>query len=198
MSRARPRPDSALSATYTTMTEDESAELVRRVQSGHAESFTTLIEAHRGRAWAIALRILDHREDAEDLIQDAMLAAFSEIGRCDPVRPFAPWFYRIVVNRGLNARRSRRLRTMEPLDDKLQNRCEPADRVLERSELGATVREAIERLPERQRTIIRMIDLEERTTGEVSRELRLSEGAVRWHVHRARTLVREQLSGIAA
>ena len=82
---------------------DDERGLVIRVQQGDREAFDELARRHARRAFAIAYRILRHTQDAEDLVQDAFIAALDGIGSFDPTRPFAPWFFKIVVNRALNA-----------------------------------------------------------------------------------------------
>ena len=65
-------------------------------------------------AFRVAFRVVGHREDAEDLVQEAFLAAHQYLDSFEVGRPFGPWLMRIVVNRGANLRRSRARRSTEP------------------------------------------------------------------------------------
>src|SRR5690606_8528962 len=87
------------------------AQLAFRVQRGDADAFDVLVTRHMRRAFGVAMRLLGQAEDAEDLVQDAFVAALQKIDTFDPARDFAPWFYRILVNRCLNARKARARRT---------------------------------------------------------------------------------------
>src|SRR5690349_7949113 len=91
-------------------TANDEQDLVVRVQRGDKRAFDELARRYARRAFAVAYRILRHTQDAEDLVQDAFVAALGGIGSFDPSRPFAPWFFRIVVNRSLNASSARSTR----------------------------------------------------------------------------------------
>ena len=99
----------------TSVVELEDTELVERVRAGDFEAFDVLVNRHMKRAYSVAYRLLGQREDAEDLVQDAFMVALEKIDTFQAGRSFSPWFYRILVNRGLNSRKSRSLRRMEAL-----------------------------------------------------------------------------------
>src|SRR4029077_16370696 len=80
-------------------------------------AFDLLVRRYMRSAFAVAYRVVGHREDAEDVVQEAFLAALANNRTFDPARRFGPWFYRIVVTRGLNFRKSRSRRTTEALED---------------------------------------------------------------------------------
>lgn len=175
---------------------DDSA-LVERVRAGDVAAFDGLVERHMKRAFAVAYRLLGHRQDAEDLVQDAFLAALEKIDTFHAGRSFAPWFYRILVNRGLNSRKARSLRKTEALPpDALSSSPSPL-RETERAELREWLREAMGHLPERQRTVVQLFELEGFSSPEIAEILDLSDGTVRWHLHQARHTLREALAPFA-
>jgi RNA polymerase sigma-70 factor (ECF subfamily) len=88
-------------------TDESDAELVARVQRGDSDAFDRLARRYAKRAFAVANRMLQNAADAEDIVQDAFIAAVNAIDSFDPGRPFGPWFVRIVVNKSLTAIRSR-------------------------------------------------------------------------------------------
>ncbi len=172
-------------------------QLARRVQEGDSAAFDTLVTRHMQRAFAVAMRLLDQREDAEDLVQDAFIAALEKIDTYDSEREFAPWFYRILVNRCLNARKSRSRRsTLEIGDDAASGGASPLLET-ERSELRTHLKKALDVLPERQRTIVTLFDIEGFTSPEVAEILGISDGTVRWHLHQARQVLRQALEPYA-
>ena len=92
----------------------EESALVLRVQRGDMEAFDVLVRRYMARAYRVAYRIVQHRHDAEDLVQESFLRALERIDQCAADRRFGPWFFRIVVTQGLNAMRQRKRRERLP------------------------------------------------------------------------------------
>ncbi|MFH2001365.1 MAG: sigma-70 family RNA polymerase sigma factor, partial [Planctomycetota bacterium] len=85
--------------TQKSETDDQQeAEVIRRVQAGRKELFSVIIEKYKQRAFLTALSIVNNRDDAMDLAQDAFLKSFRAIKGFDNTRPFFPWFYKILKN----------------------------------------------------------------------------------------------------
>jgi RNA polymerase sigma-70 factor (ECF subfamily) len=169
------------------------AEIVERVRRGDEAAFDLLVERHIARAFSVGYRLLGNREDAQDVVQESFLAVLERIETFEPGREFGPWFYRIVVNRGLNARKSlARRATMDvPLDVPIAG---PSPlRLTEQAELATLVHEAMTELPERQRDIVRLFELEGFPSGEIAEMLGIADGTVRWHLHEARQRLRRAL-----
>lgn len=169
------------------------AELVERVRAGDSKAFDTLVRRHLRRAFAIAYRLLGHREDAEDLVQDAFMTVLEKIDTFKAGREFAPWFNRIVVNRGLNARKARSIRKTELIPESTQANSPSPSGLAERSALRDQIRAALDKLPERQRAIVELFDLEGFSGAEIADMLEISPGTVRWHLHEARRALRAAL-----
>jgi RNA polymerase sigma-70 factor, ECF subfamily len=171
--------------------------LLDRVRARDPVAFDELVRRYLRRAFSIAYHVMHHREDAEDLVQEAFITVLEQIERFDPERAFAPWFFRILVNRGLNARKSRTVRQTEPMPLDAAARGGTPDRVTERRDLQARVRLAVERLPERQGLILRLSELEGLTSVEIAEILDLSQGTVRWYLHEARNALKVTLAPLA-
>lgn len=172
-------------------------ELVERVRGGDFAAYDTLVARHMRSAFAIAYRVLGQREDAEDLVQDAFMVALEKIDTFREGHRFAPWFFRILVNRGLNARKARSLRQTDALPAEAAAR-EPTPHVhAERTELRERLQVAMSTLPERQQVIVRLFELEGYTSPEIAEMLQLSDGTVRWHLHQARQALRATLAPFA-
>jgi RNA polymerase sigma-70 factor, ECF subfamily len=171
----------------------QDALLVERVLRGDNEAFGGLVSRHMRRAFSVAYRLVEHREDAEDIVQDSFLRALERIGTLDPARPFRPWFLRIVVNQALNARRGRSVRATEQIPVSMASTTVSPVQAAENALLGERLRAALESLPERQRTIVQLADLEELNSSEIAEILDISAGTVRWHLHQARQELRNVL-----
>ena len=170
------------------------AALVGRVRAGDTRAFDGLVHAYMRQAFQLAYRVVGHREDAEDLVQEAFVAAHQYLDSYDVERPFGPWLMRIVLNRGANLRRSRARRETEPEVDAVS----PAPSALEeseRAEARVILARAMATLSERQRMIVTLFDVDDRTSTEIGEMLDISPGTVRWHLHEARRTLRGALSG---
>ena len=89
------------------MTEQE---LIRRAKSGDRAAVAELLGTHATQAHRLALHIVRNQADAEDATQTAFVKAFTNLGRFDERRPFAPWLLRIVTHEALNLQRGERTR----------------------------------------------------------------------------------------
>jgi RNA polymerase sigma-70 factor, ECF subfamily len=173
---------------------EEAAALVR-VQAGDTEPFDLLVRRYMRSAFTIAFRIVAHREDAEDVVQEAFLAALANIHTFDTSRRFGPWLYRIVVTRGLNFRKSRARRRTESLEiAPLASHTPGPAQEAERSGLRAEVAAALARLPERQRMVVQFFELDGFSGAEIADMLGISPGTVRWYLHQARQTLRGMLA----
>ncbi len=171
---------------------DEPA-LVVRVQQGDAEAYAVLVQRHLARGYRIAWRVLQHREDAEDAVQDAFLRALERIDQCDPERSFGPWFFRIVATTAINRQRSARRRETEELSEReISAAVGPAD-AASLSILRSDVDAALATLPPVQRHLIELVTFEEFTPTEAAQLLDMPPGTARWHLHEARKALRTQL-----
>ena len=171
----------------------EEQRLIESIRAGNNSSLGLLVERYLPRALALATRILRHREDAEDLVQDAFLSAVRHIDRFDPSRPFWPWMARIIVNRGLDLAAARTLRFTEALrDDVADDASSPAADV-ERSDFYARVRSAMATLPPRRRLVIELFEVEGYSISEIAQLLGSAPPTIRWHVHMARRQLRAAL-----
>ena len=158
--------------------------LVRAAQEGSADALAALYSAHWRRAHRAAYLVVHDAAAAEDVAQDAFLAAVGALDRFDRRRPFAPWLHRIVVNRALDwARREALRRRVDPED------FEPT--ASDRPELGDELLAALRELPPEQRAVVVLRHLLEYTPGEIATMLELPRGTVNSRLRRALDRLRE-------
>ena len=154
------------------------ASLVRAAQHGSSEAFAELFRRHWPRAHRAAWLVLHDATAAEDVAQEAFLAAVRALDRFDRRRPFGPWLHRIVVNRAIDYARARELRR-EVGDAGV----EPA--VLDRADApDDDVLAALAALPPDQRAVIVMRHLLGFTPGEIASALGLARGTVNSRLRR--------------
>jgi RNA polymerase sigma-70 factor (ECF subfamily) len=195
----RPERERAMTGDPAAGSSDARAEasLLEAVQGGDHAAFNALVERHMRRAFAVAYRLLGQRQDAEDVVQDAFMAALVKIDTFETGRPFAPWLFRIVANRALNLRKSRALRQADPIPASAASGGESPMDAAERSERRRALQEALAQLPEQQRWIVELFEIDGFTSPEIADMLDLAEGTVRWHLHTARQTLRTVLARFA-
>lgn len=170
--------------------------LILRVQRGDTAAFQQLVEGYVRRARAIAMRLMRNPEDADDLVQDAFLRVLQKIDSVDPERPFGPWFFRVLVNTGLDTHRRRRTRqTEDETSEVASDDPDPAE-LTEQSEIRRRFQEALNRLPPRQRAIVWSFEVDGMTTKEIAESLGVAEVTVRWHLHQGRRTLRTALADL--
>jgi RNA polymerase sigma-70 factor (ECF subfamily) len=156
---------------------DERA-LVRAAQRGAADAMERLYRAHWPRAYRAAYLVVHDAAGAEDIAQEAFLAAIRALDRFDRRRPFGPWLHRIVVNRAIDYARARALRAEVEADDSL-----PARPGASPNGVPELVR-ALAELPPDQRAVIVLRHLLEYTPGEIAELLGLPRGTVNSRLRR--------------
>lgn len=173
-------------------TADSEAELVRAVKAGEEEAFDRLVREYLDGAHAVALGILRHRQDAEDAVQEAFIRALERIDQLSEGSPFGPWFYTVLRSTCLNLLRREKLRDHEQIPLGASAPSNP-ERETARRMTRTRVLDALETLPERQRTTVMLYDLEGYSHGEIAEMLDISPGTSRAHLHHGRKALRREL-----
>tara|TARA_B100001939_G_scaffold346979_1_gene367226 strand:+ start:3722 stop:4321 length:600 start_codon:yes stop_codon:yes gene_type:complete len=170
------------------LTEPSDEALILRVGKGDRTAYKMLVDRHLATHLAFAARLLGSNQDAEDVMQEAFVRIWKHAGNWDPARnaKFTTWFYRIVMNLCLDV-----LRKHKPGDD-LENAHdvtseEPsAEEEMDRQQKSHRLREALESLPERQKTAVVLCYLEELSNKEAAHIMGVSVNAMEALLVRAR------------
>lgn len=161
--------------------------------AGDTQAFDAIVVRHGPFALRVALRLIPDPVMAEDVVQEAMMRAWSQAKQFDPDRAsFTTWLYRIIVNLCID--QQRRVRP-EPLPDDF-DQADPsagADEIMEVGERQAALRVALQSLPVRQRAAMTLVYDEGMSGAEAARILGLSAKAVERLLARARGFLRERL-----
>src|SRR5438477_9621347 len=157
---------------------------VRGARAGRAADVEALFRHHWPLAYRAAYLVVHDAAAAEDIAQEAFLAAVRALDRFDRRRPFGPWLHRIVVNRAIDWARARALRPEgEAVDAPAPDRPERDDELLH--ELG--------RLTPEHRAVIVLRYLLEYTPGEIAELLELPRGTVNSRLRRGLDSLKERL-----
>jgi RNA polymerase sigma-70 factor (ECF subfamily) len=167
--------------------------LVRRAQEGYLDAYEELAARHTPRAYRVALRMLGNRHDAEDITQDALIAAWQGLDRFRADASFATWLYRIVTTRCLNkVNRSRATSPLDAVAELRESSVGPADQV-ERAAAAEAVATAVTELPGPQRVALVLHQFEGLSYADIAEITDSTVPAVRSHLHRARRTLATRL-----
>ncbi|MGO9275418.1 MAG: RNA polymerase sigma factor [Terriglobia bacterium] len=182
-------------------------ELVTKARAGDVDAFSTLIRQYDRYIYRLALHITGNQEDAEDVLQEAMLKAYTRIGQFQGDSRFYTWLVRVAVNEALmklrkRATRSREVSLDEPVDDhgrapvlrEIEDWGDNPEERYARVELQSILDEVIERLEPMYRAVFVLRDVENFSTEETAEMLNLSVPAVKSRLLRARLQLRERLN----
>ena len=184
---------------------DNEATLVAEARAGRHEAFTELVKRYERHIYRLALNITHNREDAEDVLQESFLKAYSHLDQFQGNSRFYTWLVRIAVNEALMKLRKRHADKSVSVDDVVETdddlmpreivewRDTPEQRYA-KVELQDILNEAIEGLEPAFRTVFVLRDVENFSTEETAQLLNLSVPAVKSRLLRARLKLRQRLN----
>lgn len=173
----------------------EEKDLICRAAQGDAEAFRQLVEAYQTPAYRLAARMCGP-DSAEDVTQEAFLAAWRALPEFRGDCRFSTWLYRLVSNAAIDClRREKRHRDTGDVDDlELPDGGPSPQEQAERSDTRDAVRRALDRLSPEHRQVLLLRFMQELDYGEIARALDVSEGTVKSRINRAKSKLREMLA----
>jgi RNA polymerase sigma-70 factor (ECF subfamily) len=181
------------------------AELVARARDGDPAAFEELVQKYERKVFRLAKNITNNDEDAEDVLQETFLKAYSHLDGFQGNSKFYTWLVRIAVNEALMKLRKRKSDKMVSLDEGIETGEETMVREIavweddpeqrySQAEIRAILQQAISALRPAFRTVFILRDIEELSTEETANLLDLSIPAVKSRLLRARLQLRERLT----
>ncbi|MBQ6711996.1 MAG: sigma-70 family RNA polymerase sigma factor [Clostridia bacterium] len=177
--------------------------LVQKAKAGDRDAFAALVSAYEGKIYNLALRYLGNREDAMDASQEVFLRVFRFLPGFQEESGFSTWIYRIGVNvcKDMLAKRAKRGELSLELPDEEEDyrTAEVADSrydpeaIVEQADLRESLAEAIGQLPQQQREMIVLRDIQGLSYEEIGQVLSLEAGTVKSRLSRARENLRKKL-----
>ncbi|MHB0959742.1 MAG: RNA polymerase sigma factor [Pirellulaceae bacterium] len=184
-------------------------DLLRLARDGHWEAFESLLERLEPRVFTLALRLLRHRQDAEDVTQQTLIKVIENLEQFREESSVATWVLRIATNLALTAiRRRKPFQTLwGDADNESEGREPPLSRpqyiaqwrdnpadLVGRAEIRQLLDEALDELDAKYRTVFTLRDIEQFSTRETADLLGISESNVKVRLLRARLQLRERLT----
>ncbi len=202
-----PRPPQSEGDTLPAMESD--GELLRRLRAGDEGAFVHLVERHNGAMLRLALSFVPSRAVAEEVVQDTWLAALRGLGAFEGRSSLKTWLFTILVNRarttGVREARSVPIADAGPVVDASrfgpdgawatppEHWIEEAENRIDAVKLSELLRVVLDTLPERQREVVLLRDVEELSSADVCQVLAISEANQRVLLHRGRAKLRQAL-----
>jgi RNA polymerase sigma-70 factor (ECF subfamily) len=185
---------------------EQDAERIRRILAGEKHLFHELIRPCERSIYFLLYSLLRNESDAEDAAQETVIKVYRNLHLFRGDSQFRTWVLSIARNEGLGRLRKTETRREDSLDALMDGEAgdftpavltswrEVPSEALERVELGALLRKAIEGLPEIYRNVVLLRDIEEMDVRETATALGIAEGAVKVRLHRARALLQRELA----
>jgi RNA polymerase sigma-70 factor (ECF subfamily) len=175
-------------------------ELIDAARRGDAVALSALVTAEQSRVFRFALKMCRLREDAEDVLQDTLLAAVRTFGKYRGDASVSTWLYTIARSFCIKRRRRSKFapETLLPLDSDAASEAPATERApddaLAERELASALNEAVAGLAPAYREVLVLRDVEGLPATEVAKVMDLSVQAVKSRLHRARSSVRQTLA----
>jgi RNA polymerase sigma-70 factor, ECF subfamily len=187
---------------------EEDRALIARAQAGDMASFRRLVERHQRRAFGIALSLVRDENDARELVQEAFLRVFKNLGGFQGGSSFFTWLYRIITNLSIDLIRKPGRQTVDLEEARLDtddgadldlpllshfDGADPAD-VVRRREIAARLQTALDALPSYHRAVIVMREIDGLSYEEMSEALSVSKGTIMSRLFHARQKLQRALA----
>ena len=178
--------------------------LVRQCQSGDEAAFRALVERYQHRLYAVAYGVLHNREDALDAVQDTFIKMHRGLDGFQSNAALFTWLYRICMNAAIDLQRKRARRPTALFDETVDQEMDgpPADivprtpspsRALANQELGELIHAAIAELPEAQRKVVVLREIDQCAYQEIADICECSVGTVMSRLHYGRKRLQQAL-----
>mgnify|MGYP001461547442 CR=1 FL=1 len=185
----------------------EEEQLVKDLQAGKGESFEQLANIYQKKIYALSFNLTRNAMDSEDVTQEVLLTLFRKIHTFQGRSAFSSWVYRITLNATymkLRSRKKERSISIEELlpsfnrsgfqQEKIRDWSENTESLLFDNEVRETIQKAVSLLPDKERVVFLLRDVEGLSTENVSEVLELTIPAVKSRLHRARLFLRKKLA----
>ena len=163
---------------------------IEKVLHGDVSAYASIVAKHKNLVFSIALKILNNREDAEEIAQDAFLKAFRSLKTFERKSKFSTWLYRIAYNTAISKTRKKKMDAVE-IDDHIMfnySTDEISSNVhqLQENEQLQLIERAMQRLPENDNLLMTLYYKSENSIDDISYITGLSVSNVKVRLHRIR------------
>lgn len=174
---------------------DREFELVRQAAAGNSHAFRELYKGNVSRVYAVCLRASQDRDTADELTQEVFVKAWEKLGTFHFESKFSSWLHSIAVNQFLMMKRSEKRFTDRVAElSEMLTRENPAAKAKHTFDSRIDIEAALEKLPEQARLTFVLHDIEGYKHHEISKLMNIEVGTSKAHLHRARKILRAELT----
>ncbi|MBI3123885.1 MAG: RNA polymerase sigma factor [Ignavibacteriales bacterium] len=175
--------------------EEELLRLIKNAVEGDLSAFEAILKNHQYYAYTVAFRVLTNDDDAKDVVQESFVRIWKHLGSYNKKVKFTTWMYKIVINLCYDKLRARKMENerRETIDDGFVSGLDNPEKQLTNKEQAEIIKHVSNGLPEKQRMVFVLRDLEELTTDEVSQIMDISAESVKTNLSFARKTIRTKL-----
>jgi len=173
---------------------------IENVLNGNVSAYASLVAKHKNLVFSIVLKIVNNREDAEEISQDVFLKAYQSLKSFEGKSKFSTWLYRIAYNAAISKTRKKRFE-MVPLEDNVIKNYSTDEisqnmNTLEETDRQAVLEKALHRLPEEDNLLITLFYKNESSMEDISYITGLSLSNVKVRLHRIRKKLYDEMQEI--
>lgn len=189
-------------------TKELEEKLVKELKEGKIEAFDEIVNLFQRKIYSLSFNLTRNQMDAQDVTQEVLLTIYRKIDTFLGKSAFSSWVYRITINASYMKLRSRKKEQYVSMDDilpsfnssgfqqeRIQDWTDRTDASLYANETKETIEKAVEQMPEKEKVVFLLRDVDGLSTEKVGEILDLSVPAVKSRLHRARLFLRKKLSG---
>lgn len=160
---------------------------IEKVKSGQTNHFSYLVEKYQDIVFSIALKVLKNRADAEEMAQESFIKAYKSLHTFKGTAKFSTWLYRITYNNCISEVRKKKIYFTSTDDVEIKDESDDFNiDALPAENRARYVKEALEKLPEEEYTLVLLYYFENQSIGEIVKVTKLSASNVKVKLHRAR------------
>jgi RNA polymerase sigma-70 factor (ECF subfamily) len=172
-------------------------DIIIRVKKGDQAAFRRLVEEYRQQAFSMAFRIVCDEEEARDIVQESFIKIWQKMETYDMTQKFSTWLCKIVANTAIDRMRQIKRHNMVNLEQVVSKidhlNLESTQMKVDNEETAQLIRWVAEGLPEKQKLVFILRDLQGSDSPEVQQILNMSESSVKSNLYHARLAIREKL-----
>ena len=168
---------------------------VARAKQGDADAFALLVQTYETSVYRLALRMCGNAHDAEEVAQEAFMAAWKGLPSFRGESKFSSWLYQLTTNEAINfLRKEKRHRAATPLEDEIEPATgDTAHQAAETKELQQALQQALEALTAEHRQIFLLRQMRQLSYEEIGQLLGLESGTVKSRLNRAKKQLRQNV-----
>ena len=172
------------------MTTNNDQIYIDRVLEGDSQAFAMLVNRYKDLVFSLALRMLKHREEAEEVSQDTFIKIYKSLNKFKGDSKFSTWVYKVTYNTCLDRiKKLKRTQSTQQIDEFTEHQIKTIDNALDRieaKERKEALRKCIERLPSEDSFLVTLFYFEELSLEEISEIVGLTPNNVKVKLHRSR------------